>query len=73
MAGFYAWQIEDDRIADISIPPDGRRGRALQIGGVVAYDMPEHASSVKLKAIASPFAENTVTSWSVVLGWIKKL
>jgi hypothetical protein len=73
VAGFYAWQIEDDKIAGTSIPPDGRRGRALQIGGVVAYDMPEHASSVKLKAIASPFAENTVTSWSVVLGWIKKL
>ena len=72
LAGFYAWQIDDDRIAGTVIPPDGRRGQALQLGGVIAYDMPEHATSMKLKAIASPFAENTVTSWNVVFGWIKK-
>ena len=72
LAGFYAWQIDDDRIAGTVIPPDGRRGQALQLGGVIANDMPEHATSMKLKAIASPFAENTVTSWNVVFGWIKK-
>lgn len=72
VAGFYAAQIEDDKIAGIIAPPDGRRAQALQLGGVIAYDMPEHATSMKLKAIASPFAENTVTSWNVVFGWIKK-
>jgi hypothetical protein len=72
VAGFYAWQVADDKISGVSIPPDGRRGAAFQIGGVVGYDMPEHGSSVKLKAIASPYAENTVTSWNAVLSWIKK-
>ncbi len=72
VAGFYAAQIDDDKIAGIVAPPDGRRAQALQLGGVIAYDMPEHATSMKLKAIASPFAENTVTSWNIVFGWIKK-
>ena len=72
VAGFYAWQVEDDKIGGVAIAPDGRRGSALQIGGIIAYDMPEYASSVKLKALAAPFAENTVTSWGVVMGWIKK-
>lgn len=72
LAGFYAWQIGDDKISGVSFPPDGRRARTLQIGGVVAYDMPEHGASLKLKTMASPFAENTVTAWNVVLGWVKK-
>ncbi|HYD15492.1 MAG TPA: transporter [Hyphomicrobium sp.] len=72
VAGFYAFQVDDDRINGVRIPPDGRQGMAIQVGGVVAYDMPEYASSVKLKVLASPYAENTVTSWSAVLGWIKK-
>ncbi|MCC7253580.1 transporter [Hyphomicrobium sp.] len=72
LAGFYAWQIEDDKIAGVSFPPDGRRARTLQIGGVVAYDMPEHEASLKLKAMASPFAQNTVTAWNVVFSWGKK-
>jgi hypothetical protein len=72
VAGFYAIQLEDDRIAGAPIPPDGRQGAILEIGGVVGYDMPEYASSVKFKAIYTPFAENTVTSWGAVMGWIKK-
>ena len=72
LAGLYAVQIEDDKISGSSIPPDGRRGEVFQIGGVVGYDMPEHGSSFKLKALVAPHAENTVTSWGVALGWIKK-
>jgi hypothetical protein len=72
IAGFYATQIADDKIAGARIPPDGRRGTVLQIGGVVGYDMPEHGSSFKVKALVAPYAENTVTSWGVTFGWIKK-
>jgi hypothetical protein len=72
IAGFYAAQTGDDKIAGAIAPPDGRRAQALQLGGVIAYDMPEHAISMKLKAIAAPFAENTVTSWNIVFGWLKK-
>ncbi len=71
-AGFYAFQTGDDKVFGVSIPPDGRRGELLHIGGIVAYDMPEYASSLKLKATAAPFAVDTVTSWGVVFGWIKK-
>lgn len=72
IAGLYAVQIEDDKISGFQVPPDGRRGELFQIGGVIGYDMPEHASSFKVKALVAPFAENTVTSWGVALGWIKK-
>jgi hypothetical protein len=71
--GFYAVQIEDDRLFGVPIPPDGRRAEILHLGGIVAFDMPEHASSVKLKALSSVFAENTPTFWSFVFSWVKKL
>jgi hypothetical protein len=72
VTGFYAWQIEDDEMRGVVILPDGAKAKIFELGGVVAYDMPENASSVKLKAIASPFARNFPTPWHVVLGWIKK-
>lgn len=72
VTGFYAIQIEDDSVFGIPIPPDGVRAETLQLGAVINYDMPESASSVKFKALTSAFAENTVYSWAVVLGWVKK-
>ena len=72
VAGFYAVQVEDDKLLGIAIPPDGRRADVLELGPVVNYDMPEYGSSVKVKALATLFAANTVTSWGVVFGWIKK-
>lgn len=71
VAGFYAKQVEDDEFRGISIPPDGRRGEVLQLGGVVAYDMPEYKSSVKIKALKSLEAEHTVDSWGVAVTWLK--
>lgn len=72
LAGFYAWQIADDKIGGVVIPPDGRQGDVLQVGGVAAYDMPEHNASLKIKALTAVLASNTPTSWGVVAGWIKK-
>jgi hypothetical protein len=71
-AGVYVVQIQDDKLFGVPIPPDGRRVEVLQLGGIVAYDMPEYASSLKVKANSTVFAENTVTFWSVTFGWIKK-
>jgi hypothetical protein len=34
--------------------------------------MPEYASTLKLKALTSVTAENTVRSWGVIFGWIRK-
>jgi hypothetical protein len=72
VAGNYAFQINDDRQFGVPIPPDGRQGAVLQLGAVAAYDLPQHAASLKLKATTSLLAENTPTSWVVVLGWLKK-
>jgi len=72
VAGNYAVQTDDDTQSGIPIAPDGRRGALLQLGGVAGYDMPEYAASLKLKANTTVFAENTVTSWAVVLGWVQK-
>ena len=72
VAGFYAIQFGDDKLFGVTVPPDGRQGDLLHLGGVVAYDMPEYNSSVKIKAAASVFATNNPTFWSAVVGWIKK-
>ena len=73
VAGFYAVQVQDDKLFGIPIPPDGRRAEVLELGPVLNYDMPENSSSMKLKALYTLIAANTVTSWGVVLSWVKKL
>jgi len=72
VAGFYGWQTEGDEAFGIAVPPDGRRAKFLQVGPVLNYDMPEHGSAVKAKALISPFAENTGKSWGVALTWLRK-
>src|SRR6187431_1544116 len=39
---------------------------------IVNYDMPEHNSFVKIKALTTIVTENTVRSWAIVFGWLKK-
>ncbi len=72
VTGFYAVQVDDDKISGMRVPPDGRRGDILQLGGIVGYDIPEQAASLKLKVLTSVFADNTPTAWNVICGWIKK-
>jgi hypothetical protein len=72
LAGVYAFQVEDDEINDGAVPPDGRRLNALNIGGVVNYDMPERQAALKLKALFTGFAENAVRSEGIVAGWYQK-
>jgi hypothetical protein len=73
LAGVYIAQVADDKLAGVTIPPDGRRVEALSLGGVVVYDMPEHGTSVKLKWLAPVVYNNFVNSYGVSIGWIKKL
>jgi hypothetical protein len=73
VAGFYAAQVADDKQFGVPVPPDGRRAEVLNLGGVIAYDMPEHGASLKVKALATAMAENTVRSVGVAFGLIKKL
>jgi hypothetical protein len=73
VAGFYAFQIEDDRLFGSPVPPDGRRVEILQMGGVLNVDIPEVSTTMRIKALSTVFAANTVYSWGVVLGLVKKL
>ena len=50
MTGFYAFQVEDDELLGVPIPPDGRRLKNFQLGPILNYDMPERMASVKVKA-----------------------
>jgi hypothetical protein len=70
--GFYAFQVEDDTLFGVTVPPDGRRGEVLQLGGIVSYEMPAQAAFMKLKALDSVFATNTTKFWEVVFAFAKK-
>ena len=72
MAGYYAFQVADDKQFGVPIPPDGRRGEALSLGGVLAYDMPEHGISMKIKVLTTVIEHNTVRSPGVAVTWVKK-
>jgi hypothetical protein len=71
LAGFYAFQYEDDRLFGAPVKPD-RRVEVLQLGGVLAYDMPENNTYLKIKALTTVITINTVRSWGVAFGWAKK-
>jgi hypothetical protein len=73
VTGFYAVQIEDDKLFGVPIPPDGRRAELLNLGGIVNFDMPEFGASVKIKTLSTVIAANTVRSSGIVIGWNKKL
>jgi hypothetical protein len=70
LAGVYATQIEDDELFGVSLP--NRQAEVLQLGTVLGYDMPERGAALKVKALTSVHAINTVHSWGVSFGWIKK-
>ena len=72
VTGLYFFQVGDDELFDVPIPPDGQRTKNVQLGPILNFDMPDHNSSVKVKALATIFTENTVRSWAVAFGWIKK-
>jgi hypothetical protein len=72
IAGFYASQVQDDELFGIPLAPDGLRAEVFELGPIIAYDMPEHASSVKVKALTTLSVVNSVESWGVAFSWIKK-
>jgi hypothetical protein len=74
LAGFYAFQVQDDELFGVPVPPDGARVKVFELGPVIAYDIPERGTSFKVKALASipGTVKNTVEAWGVVGGVIKK-
>jgi hypothetical protein len=72
-AGYYAVQVADDRLSGTSVPPDGRRAEVLNIGALVAYDMPEYASLLKVKVLNTVLVRNTPSAFGVAVTWVRKL
>ena len=72
ITGVYVHQGEDDKQFGVKVPPDGRRVELLELGGILNYDMPEHNAAVKVKALDTVMAKNTVRSYLVLLALIKK-
>jgi hypothetical protein len=73
VAGFYAFQIEDDRLFGVTVPPDGRQVRYMTLGGVLNYDLPEIGAILRFKALTTVIARNVVESQTFVVGFAKKL
>ena len=72
LAGIYAVQLADDKQNGVRIPPDGQRAMTVQLGPVVVYDMPEFGAALKIKALKTVIAENTVHTQALVFGVFKK-
>ena len=47
--------------------------RFLNLGGVLAYDMPEFGAMIKIKTLQSVFVENSAHTRGIVLTFVKKL
>lgn len=73
MAGSYGFQTADDRLLGVQVPPDGRRAEVLALGGVLAYDMPEFQSSIKVKALFPVVTRNSPETGGVIVRWTKRL
>jgi hypothetical protein len=72
LAGVYGVQVADDKLFGIPVPPDGHRAEALALGGVVAYDMPEYGSFMKIKVLKAVLTHNATDPYGVTVGWGKK-
>jgi len=73
LAGFYAFQIADDKLFGVPVLPDGQQVKALSIGPLVSYDMPEYGTTMKAKLLRTIDVTNTANSYGLVLSFFKKL
>ena len=72
LTGIYVQQLADDKQNGFRILPDGRRAMILELGPVVVYDMPEFGAAIKVKALKSVIAENTIHTQALLFGVFKK-
>ena len=73
LAGFYAFQVADDRQYGVVLPPDGRRIKYLNLGAVLNYDMPEYGAVIRIKPLVTVYSRNAVVQKGIAIGFIKKL
>ena len=62
LAGYYAQQIQNDYQNNSLVLPSGKHLTALDLGPVLAYDIPSLKTTIKLKIYIPVTAENTVNS-----------
>lgn len=72
IAGTFTLQLEDDEQFGVLIPPDGRRANTLLLGPVLAVDLPELDSFLKVKVLTSVLSENAPRQVGVIFGWVRK-
>jgi len=72
LAGYYAWQVEDDTWDGRVLPPHGWQVESLGLGPIVNYDLPEYGASLKMKSFFTAHEINAVEAWYVVFGWSQK-
>lgn len=72
IAGTFTLQLEDDEQFGLPIPPDGRRANTLLLGPVLAVDLPELDSFLKLKVLTSVLSENAPRQVGVIFGWLRR-
>jgi hypothetical protein len=73
IAGLYAFQVADDKLNGVRVPPDGRRGSVFELGPVIGVDFPEYGAAMKIKGLHTVTTANTVKSGGVALTVVKKL
>ncbi len=72
LAGYYAWQVEDDTWDGRVLPPHGWQVESLGLGPIVNYDLPEYGASLKMKSFFTVHEVNAIEAWYVVFGWSQK-
>jgi len=73
LAGFYAFQVADDRQFGVVLPPDGRRIKYLNLGGVLNYDMSENGAMIRIKPLVTVYSRNAVVQKGIAIDFVKKL
>jgi hypothetical protein len=71
LTGYYAFQYENDQLNGTPVIPN-RGGEVLTLGGVLAYDMPEDNTYLKVKGLTTVLMRNTVEFWAVAFSWARK-
>jgi hypothetical protein len=70
--GYYAQQITHDIRDGDPVNPDGKQLMALALGPVVAYDLPHHGGTIKVKLTVPIGQRNTTSTTRLIVGYSRK-
>jgi len=72
-SGTYLQQVASDEVNGVTVAPDGNKMKALVLGPVVNYDMPEYGATIKVKTLMPVVIENAAKAKAIILTIAKKL